>query len=211
MKPSTPRKSRRRNQPPSAGPANNIPVSDYESDTPDAQTAAAFASSATAVETNVHAVQTTQANTVGAMNLKVLQRYHPSIQSCVPGPPTSVYLFDTTRDSWGESLGLGALFVCDQQPDASTDKPVPRPCIFILNRKSPENFFFDLSTIIGLHQSDHETVHGTKLMIQIPLNPGNSEGPRIWGLLGDLEPMKVICAVIQEKMNAMEAARSTSP
>ncbi|CAN8095273.1 unnamed protein product [Discula destructiva] len=208
MKPSTPRKSRRRNH--VAGSSNVVPISDYESDAPDAQASAAFASSATAVESNVQAVQNTQTtNPIGAMNLSVLQRYHPTIQSCIPGPPTTVYAWDAESDSWGEKLGLGALFVCDQYTDISAGQPLPRPCIFILNRKGPENFFFDLSNLIGLHQADHETDHGTKLMIQIPLiHSDNSDESRLWGLLGDLEPMKAAYAAIQEKVNEMNAARS---
>lgn len=211
MKPSTPRKSRRRNQPPNgAGPSDIIPISDYESDAPDAQMLATLASSATAVESNIQATKIIEGfSRIGPMNLSVLQRYQPSIQSCNPGPPTTVYFWDKESEGWGEPSGVGPLFVCDQHPDLSTGQPVPRPCIFILNRKGLDNFFFDLAAVRGLHISDHPSAHGRKAMIQISLiDPAQPDldGDHLWGLVGDAEPMEGAYEEMQRKMNEMNAA-----
>lgn len=211
MKPSTPRKSRRRAQPSSgAGPSDFIPVLNHDSDAPDAQTLATLASSATAVETNIQAAKVAEGfSRIGPMNLSVLQRYQPSIQSCHAGPPTSVYVWNTESDDWGETQGLGVLFVCDRIPDTSSGQPVPQPCIFILNRKGPDNFYLDLSLLLGLAKSDHQTDHGPKVMIQIPLlDRSHSDGQRLWGLLGDAEPMEGAYEEIQRKVNEMNAARN---
>lgn len=196
MKPSTPRKSRHRNQTQlasSAGPTNPVPVSDYESDAPLGQSSAAAAAT--------H--QSTQAipgvNDIDDMNLRVLKRYVPSIQSYIKpiSPSTTVYEWDEKELTWGDAIAKGPLFVCNQDPDLSTGQPVPRACIVVINRQAFDNFIIDLAKPTFIRQNEDQ-----KRLIEV--HTANPEGDVVgWGLYVDPECLAATLAAIQDRSNAV--------
>lgn len=197
MKPSTPRKSRRRNQPGSAQPGpsssttHNIPVSDYESD----------AAVQIIQPTFQDPAQSTRGlPTLGDMNLRVLKRHLPTVQSYISmAHNTTVYEWDDKADSWGEPVFKGPLFVCDLYPEVDTDSGnrVTRACIFVINRMSLENLVLNLANVISCRQNDAE---GQLLELSAVRPNGESVN---WGLFIDQESVKETWAAIQGRWDVV--------
>lgn len=198
MKPSTPRKSRRRNQPQlasSAGPTSQAPISDYESDVPHGQPSASAAATV--------AYQSTQAipgvNDIDDMNLRVLRRYVPSIQSYLKpiSTSTTVYKWDTEEDTYGDVIAKGPLFVCNQDPDMSTGQPVTRACIVVINRQAFDNCIIPLVNPIFVSQNEDQ-----RRLIEV--HTASPHGDIVvWGLYVDPEGLEATLAAIQDRSNAV--------
>ncbi|KAG5919129.1 hypothetical protein E4U42_006600 [Claviceps africana] len=129
----TPRKERHTRQ-----PSNLIPaVSDYESD------AAAIHAS--------YAPPPPRTNT--ELNVNVLQRYLPSIQTILSIAANAVvYTFDRNSTSWDKSGIEGTMFVCAQTPLPESKKP--RACVFVLNRRALDNLVVDLARVSHVEIAD---------------------------------------------------------
>lgn len=198
MKPSTPRKARRRMQPQpatSAGLMNNMPVSDYESDAPHGQPSASAA--ATAIYQSTQAIQ--GVNDIDDMNLRVLRRYVPSIQSYLKpiSTSTTVYKWDAEGDTYGDAIAKGPLFVCNQDPDMSTGRPVTRACIVVINRQAFGNCIIPLANPIFVSQNEDQ-----KRLIEV--HTASTEGDiAVWGLYVDLEGLDATLAAIQDRSSAV--------
>ena len=150
----TPRKSRHTRQ-----PSNLIPVSDYESD------AAAFHAS----------YEPPPPRTNTELNLAVLQRYLPSIQSILSIAANAVvYTFDSDSGSWDKSGIEGTLFVCAQSPLPEDPGRNARACVFVLNRRGLDNLVVDLARV------SHVEIVGELVILKVE---GNwQEGERVVGL-----------------------------
>lgn len=199
MKPSTPRKPRRRNQPQpanNAGPTNPLAVSDYESDFLYDQTSAAAA----APEVHHQSTQAIQGvNDIDDMNLRVLRRYVPSIQSYIKpiSTSTTVYKWDEREDTYGDAIAKGPLFVCNQDPDMSTREPGPRACIVVINRQAFDNCIIALTNPTFIRQNEDQ-----KRLIEV--QTPNREGDLVvWGLYVDPECLDATLAAIQDRANAV--------
>lgn len=85
------------------------------------------------------------------MNLNVLRRYVPTIQSYIAmAHNATLFTWNLSSETggWEETGVKGPFFVCIQEQRISpTGHLVPRACVFLLNRSSPENAVFDLATI----------------------------------------------------------------
>lgn len=204
MKPSTPRKSRRRMQTQptsSAGPMNNMLASDYGSDAPHGQPPAAASASASATAAAVY--QSTQAfqglNDIDDMNLRVLRRYVPSIQSYLKpiSTSTTVYKWDANEDTYGDAIAKGPLFVCNQDPDMSTGQSVTRACIVVINRQAFENCIIPLANPTFVSQNEDQ-----KRLIEV--HTASQDGDMaVWGLYVDPEGLDATLAAIQDRSNAV--------
>ncbi|PSR82645.1 hypothetical protein BD289DRAFT_11791 [Coniella lustricola] len=189
MKPSTPRRGRRQGH--SANQtANAIPVSDYESDGPQASsdpqyrqttvTVTATATATTTVQTanyaDAHSVHG-GLRSIGDMNLGVIRRYEPTVQSYIAmSHNVLIFKWDEDKEDWGEEAYKGPLFICNQEPDVSTGAPLPRACLFLVNRGSLENFILDLSTVLDCRQNESQ-----KALLE--LTAVTPTGYVNWGLL----------------------------
>ncbi|KAK3685311.1 hypothetical protein B0T22DRAFT_382916 [Podospora appendiculata] len=135
----TPRKPRHRNQPSlgSGGP-RQIPASDYESDAMHYMEAR---------ETPRLPHLPNRSNT--DLNLSVLQRYVPSIQSISSIAANAVvYIFSQARQEWDKSGVEGTMFVCEQDPLVTVDgQELPQVCVFVLNRRGLDNLVVDLMRV----------------------------------------------------------------
>ncbi|KAG6012468.1 hypothetical protein E4U43_007787 [Claviceps pusilla] len=139
-------------------PSNLIPaVSDYESD------AAAIHAS--------YAPPPPRTNT--ELNVNVLQRYLPSIQTILSIAANAVvYTFDSDTTSWDKSGIEGTMFVCAQTPLPETNQP--RACVFVLNRRALDNLTVDLARV------SHVEISGELVIFKIEGN--GEEGERVIGL-----------------------------
>ncbi|KAH8815556.1 hypothetical protein F5884DRAFT_182269 [Xylogone sp. PMI_703] len=117
----TPRRPRQRQNHHHAQPAPQIQASDYESD----------------VNYNPPATRT---NT--ELNLSVLRRHNPHIQSILSIAANAVIYYFTPPQSWEKSGIEGTLFVCQCEPAPITGSE--RFCLVVLNRRSLENIILDL-------------------------------------------------------------------
>ncbi|KAJ4389508.1 hypothetical protein N0V93_006978 [Gnomoniopsis smithogilvyi] len=198
MKPSTPRKSRRRNQPQptnNAGSVNHLPVSDYESDAPHGQPSASAA--ATVIYQSTQAIQ--GVSDIDDMNLRVLRRYVPSIQSYLKpiSTSTTVYKWDAKEDTYGDAIAKGPLFVCNQDPDMSSGQPVTRACIVVINRQAFDNCVIPLANPTFISQNEDQ-----KRLIEV--HTANPQGDIVvWGLYVDPEGLDATLAAIQDRSNAV--------
>ncbi|KAG6012523.1 hypothetical protein E4U54_007493 [Claviceps lovelessii] len=139
-------------------PSNLIPaVSDYESD------AAAIHAS--------YAPPPPRTNT--ELNVNVLQRYLPSIQTILSIAANAVvYTFDSDSTSWDKSGIEGTMFVCAQTPLPETNQP--RACVFVLNRRALDNLIVDLARV------SHVEISGELVIFKIEGN--REEGEKVIGL-----------------------------
>ncbi|KAG6010382.1 hypothetical protein E4U21_006946 [Claviceps maximensis] len=177
----TPRRARHTRQ-----PSNLIPaVSDYESD------AAAIHAS--------YAPPPPRTNT--ELNVNVLQRYLPSIQTILSIAANAVvYTFDSNSTSWDKSGIEGTMFVCAQTPLPESNQP--RACVFVLNRRALDNLIVDLARV------SHVEIAGELVIFKVE---GNwEEGEKVIGLWihNDREETRQINgATIQE---SWKVARSSA-
>lgn len=133
MSRTTPRKSRHRHQPSGGGP-RTVAASDYESD------AAHYLEARDLLPPPQLPHRT---NT--ELNLSVLRRYLPSIRSIVSIAANAVvYNFSPAAQNWEKSGVEGTLFVCEQEPAIVSGHPVPRACVFVLNRRGLDNLVVEL-------------------------------------------------------------------
>lgn len=185
MAPSTPRKPRHRNQP-SSGAANLVPASDYESDAP---------YTGPSVQQPV-AVQPAQVGrTIGEMNLSVLKCYLPTINSYVAmAHNATIYELDPDAMGWGEPTIKGPLFVCNQEPDLSTGQPVPRACVFVMNRQSLDNLIVDLANVFECE------LENQFIMLRTTSAAGNEV---VWGLYMDAAAIDSSWTAIQDRWHAV--------
>lgn len=195
MKPSTPRKSKRRNQPNNtpgaATAANAVLASDYESD------AGSWLNPSTFQDP---AQSTAGGRTIGDMNLAVLKRHLPTVQSYISmSHNTTVYEWDTDNETWGESAYKGPLFVCDLHPDTDTDTGhrVPRACIFVINRLSLDNLVLNLANVTMCRQNDD-----VSQLIELSAVASSGESVN-WGLFIDQESLAGTWPAIQDRWNAV--------
>ncbi|KAK3328100.1 hypothetical protein B0T19DRAFT_423680 [Cercophora scortea] len=138
----TPRKPRHRNQPSlgsggGSGP-RQIAASDYESD-------AMHYMEARETPRLPHLPNRTNTE----LNLSVLQRYVPSIQSIMSIAANAVvYIFSSARQEWDKSGVEGTMFVCEQDPLVTMDgQELPQVCVFVLNRRGLDNLVVDLMRV----------------------------------------------------------------
>ncbi|PFH56945.1 hypothetical protein XA68_15735 [Ophiocordyceps unilateralis] len=170
-------------------PSNLIPaVSDYESD------AAAMQAP--------YAPPPPRTNT--ELNLSVLQRYLPSIQSIMSIAANAVvYTFDSASESWNKAGIEGTLFVCAQSPLPEDESNRPRACVFILNRRSLDNLVVDLARV------SHVEVMNELVMLRVE---GDKDGMEkvlgIWIHNDRDETREVNVATIQESWKAVRSGGS---
>lgn len=195
MKPSTPRKSRRRNQPnntPGAvAAASAVPASDYESDAAPSFNLSTFQDPAQS---------TAGGRTIGDMNLGVLKRHLPTVNSYISmSHNTTVYEWDTVNETWGEATYKGPMFVCDLHPDVDTDTGhrVPRACIFVINRLSLDNLVLNLANVTMCRQNDD-----VNQLIELSAVASSEESVN-WGLFIDQESLASTWPAIQDRWNAV--------
>ncbi|KAH9884224.1 hypothetical protein F4778DRAFT_121507 [Xylariomycetidae sp. FL2044] len=87
------------------------------------------------------------------LNLSVLKRYDPAISNVLAIAASSVvYTFHHNPERWDRSNVEGAMFVCSRGggPDQITDDI----CLFVLSRKSLNNFVVDLSIVSDFEITD---------------------------------------------------------
>jgi hypothetical protein len=132
MSRTTPRKSRHRHQSSGGGP-RTVAASDYESD-------AAHYMEARDLRPPTQVPHRTNTE----LNLSVLRRYLPSIRSIVSIAANAVVYNISPAQSWEKSGVEGTLFVCEQEPAVVSGHPVPRACVFVLNRRGLDNLVVEL-------------------------------------------------------------------
>ncbi|GAB1314749.1 mRNA-decapping enzyme 1B [Madurella fahalii] len=134
MSRSTPRKSRHRPNQSSSGP-RQVAASDYESDAAQYMENRGMPPSNPPIRDN------------NELCLSVLRRYQPTIRSLLAIAANAVvYTFLESTGGWDKYGVEGTLFVCDQEPIVApgTGQVLPRVCVFVLNRRSMDNFVVDL-------------------------------------------------------------------
>ncbi|POR31535.1 mRNA-decapping enzyme subunit 1 [Tolypocladium paradoxum] len=181
MSRATPRKARHNRQPSSLIPA----VSDYESD------AAAMQAP--------YAPPPPRTNT--ELNLSVLQRYLPSIQSILSIAANAViYTFDSATESWDKSGIEGTLFVCAQSPLPEDVGHRPRACVFVLSRRGLDNLVVDLARV------SHVEIMSELVILRVENNW--DEGDKVLGVWihNDRDETREINgAMIQESWKAVRS------
>ncbi|KAH8663680.1 hypothetical protein BGZ60DRAFT_529932 [Tricladium varicosporioides] len=123
----TPRKTRQRHQN-SASQSQPVTVqaSDYES------------------EAFYNPPLPTRSNT--ELNLSVLRRYQPSVQSILSiAPSAQIYTYLPETTSWNKTEIEGTLFVCQLAPSTLTG--TAQHYIVVLNRRGLDNLIIDISKI----------------------------------------------------------------
>ncbi|PHH80699.1 hypothetical protein CDD82_1554 [Ophiocordyceps australis] len=133
----TPRKTRHARH-----SSNLIPAtSDYESD------AAALAAAA-----NQESYAPPPPRTNTELNLSVLRRYIPSVQSLLSIAANAVvYNFDAASETWDKAGIEGTLFVCTQLPH---DHTLGGACVFVLNRRGLDNLSLHLARVDHVEMTD---------------------------------------------------------
>ncbi|PHH68739.1 hypothetical protein CDD80_7281 [Ophiocordyceps camponoti-rufipedis] len=182
-------------------PSNLIPgVSDYESDA--AAMAATMASASATQTSGPYAPPPPRTNT--ELNLSVLQRYLPSIQSIMSIAANAVvYTFDSASSSWNKSGIEGTLFVCAQSPLAEDDDNRPRACVFILSRRSLDNLVVDLIRV------SHVEVMDELVMLRVEGDKDDVEKVLgIWIHNDKDETRQVNVATIEESWKAVRSGGS---
>ncbi|QSZ35206.1 hypothetical protein DSL72_008073 [Monilinia vaccinii-corymbosi] len=126
----TPRKPRQRQNYPGPSQLHQVQASDYDTEPP---TLGPAPSTRDREE----------------LNLAVLRRYHPSIQTVksIAGSAT-MYMFSLESKTWEKLPIEGTLFVCELMPSPTTG--AEDYCIVVLNRKGLNNVIYDLSEMNNL-------------------------------------------------------------
>ncbi|KAI1339457.1 hypothetical protein F5Y15DRAFT_73488 [Xylariaceae sp. FL0016] len=181
-----------------------LATSDYESDTAHYMASHPQKSPASlAVRTNTE------------LNMSVLKRYLPSITSILSIAANAViYTFQPPAE-WKTSSLQGTMFVCThavQEQDGNVSENV---CLFVLNRKGPQNYILDLKKV------DHfEYFEADKLMVfkfedsfsprEVPLENEEIATPHVvgmWAYAEDEEDRKSTIALIYEMWSKMREAQ----
>ncbi|KAI3394899.1 hypothetical protein diail_2070, partial [Diaporthe ilicicola] len=154
MGPSTPRRPPKQRGYPSSGGGSRQPNVAPAAQIPDPQSGAFYLGAPAQPQLQATlptpiAVQNQREDTIDEINLTVLKRYVPTIQSYTAmAHNATLFKWNTDIGGWEETGVKGPFFVCNQEQGlSSTGRAVPRACVFILNRSSPENAVFDLATI----------------------------------------------------------------
>ncbi|KAI0199407.1 PH domain-like protein [Astrocystis sublimbata] len=152
-----------------------LPTSDYESDTPQQHMAPqqAAPSAALAGRTNPE------------LNLAVLRRYMPSITSVLSIAANAVVYTFEPPSQWQRTTMEGTMFICSQRktPTSATDPDSESGCLFILNRKGLQNFVLDLDNVgdfelagdLLIFKLDHASS-------ELHLESGETVRPKVLGL-----------------------------
>lgn len=175
MSRATPRKSRHRHGGSGGGGGGGgakatAVATDYESD------------AAQYMEARADAPQVLPSNRTNTeINLKVLQRYLPSIQSIASIAANAVvYTFDPATNAWDKAGVEGTMFVCDQEPlSLAGSSSLPRSCVFVLNRRALENVVIDLAVV------NHYEMSAEFLMFRLEqpaAGPGEQPPDKVLGL-----------------------------
>jgi hypothetical protein len=165
MSRSTPRKSRHRRHPSGGGP-RIIAASDYESD------AAHYMEQRDSLAGPAAPVSRDN----NEMNFRVLSRYVPNLRAILSIAANAViYNFaqgtagtsEQPAQQWEKSGYEGTMFVCEMESlsVASLDGnqyAVPQYCIFILNRRGPDNFQVNLLRVSECEDMDSLMILGTE-------------------------------------------------
>ncbi len=94
---------------------------------------------------------------VDDLNLRVLQRYEPSISAIEAVAASSVvYALSSETGGWlkAEPQIEGTLFLCQQTPLVVDHYVLPRACVFVLNRKGLGNIVVDLARVSQAEAND---------------------------------------------------------
>lgn len=144
------------------------------------------------------------------INLKVLQRYLPSIQSIASIAANAVvYTFDPATNAWDKAGVEGTMFVCDQEPlslGPGTTATLPRSCVFILNRRGLENVIIDLAVV------NHYEITPDLLMFKLeqqPAGSGQESSEKVLGLwmhADQDDTRQSNAAIIQDRWSKVRAA-----
>ncbi|TDZ16042.1 mRNA-decapping enzyme 1B [Colletotrichum orbiculare MAFF 240422] len=87
------------------------------------------------------------------LNLSVLRRYLPSINATLSIAANAVvYTFNPSLPGWDKTGIEGTYFLCMQDPLPGS--PVPRACIFVLNRRGLENVILNLDDVADFEVMD---------------------------------------------------------
>ncbi|KAL1860295.1 hypothetical protein Daus18300_009350 [Diaporthe australafricana] len=156
MGPSTPRRPQKQRNNPSSGGGSRPPNFAAAAQVSDPQSGAFYlqppAQPQPQSQPNLPTpiiVQSQRENTIDEINLTVLKRYVPTIQGYTAmAHNATLFTWNIDVGGWEETGVKGPFFVCNQEQGlSSTGRAIPRACVFILNRSSPENAVFDLATI----------------------------------------------------------------
>jgi hypothetical protein len=79
------------------------------------------------------------------LNLSVLRRYKPSIQTILSIAANAVIYSFLPSQQWEKSTIEGTMFVCEEDPDPTTG--IECYCILVLNRRGLDNLIVDLGQI----------------------------------------------------------------
>ena len=108
---------------------------------------------------------------IAELNMLVLRRYLPDIEHIISIAPFAVvYLFSPDTQQWEKSGHEGTLFVCQLSAEATGHA---RYKVFILNRKSLDNFLVELTS------GEDIEITSDYVILQIP---GEEDTPNIYGL-----------------------------
>ncbi|KAF4637602.1 hypothetical protein G7Y89_g475 [Cudoniella acicularis] len=151
----------------------------------------------------------TRSNT--ELNLSVLRRYHPSIQSILSiAPSAQIYTYLPETTSWNKTEIEGTLFVCQLAP--STLSGSAQHCIVVLNRRGLDNLIIDVATIENVEITDQFLM----LSFQSHQDEGqqnleNTEMKTIGFFIhaDKHDTREVNCRLIKEKWEEARATKST--
>ncbi|KAF7187031.1 mRNA-decapping enzyme subunit 1 [Pseudocercospora fuligena] len=101
------------------------------------------------------------------LNMAVLRRWYPSIQSIIAIAPFAV-VYDHVQETgqWEKTDTQGTLFICHMQEEENN---FPTYRAIILNRKNPENWVWDIQTsedidfadsYVIVQRAEEGTIHG---------------------------------------------------
>ncbi|KAG9239248.1 hypothetical protein BJ875DRAFT_220784 [Amylocarpus encephaloides] len=184
----TPRKTRGRHQ---QNTSQSIPVqaSDYESE--------AF------YEPHV----TTRSNT--ELNLAVLRRYHPSIQSILSiAPSAQIYTYVPESSSWNKTDIEGTLFVCQLAPATLSGRI--HYCIVVLNRRGLDNLIMNMAAVENVEITGEFLMIGVRSSEDPNIRPEEGAEMKTLGFFihaDKLDTREVNCQLIKEKWEEEGAQR----
>ncbi|RDA88863.1 hypothetical protein CP532_5403 [Ophiocordyceps camponoti-leonardi (nom. inval.)] len=139
------------------------------------------------------------------LNLSVLQRYLPSIQSIMSMAANAVaYTFDGASESWNKAGIEGTLFVCAQSPLPEDLSSRARACVFVLNRRSLDNLVVDLGRVSHVEVMDELVM----LRVEAADKGGEEKVLGIWIHNDRDETREINVATMQESWKAVRSGGS---